>query len=184
MAHTNRGRLPAVLAEARAVAALLPSELYVEDEATRATLVRAAARHRVIHLAAHGEARLDNPTFAHIQLADGQLSTVDVFNLPLQGTLVTLSACETGQSVVTGGDELIGLSRGFLYAGASTLVQSLWRVKDHTTAQMMTHFYGEICAGKPKGAALRAAQRAMLSSHGVHPYYWAPFQLIGDSGPL
>lgn len=184
MAHTNGGRLPAVLAEARAVTALLPGEFYAEDEATRAALARSAARHRVIHLAAHGEARLDNPTFAHIQLADGQLSTVDVFNLPLQGALVTLSACETGQSVVTGGDELIGLSRGFLHAGASTLVQSLWRVEDETTAQIMAHFYGEICAGQPKGAALRTAQRAMLSTHGVHPYYWAPFQLIGDSGPL
>ncbi len=127
VAYSDTGRLPAVIAEARAVAALLPGECLVEDEATRAAVIAAAPRHAVIHLAAHGEARVDNPTFAHLRLADGQLSMMDIFNLDLHGTLVTLSACETGRSVVAGGDELIGLSRGFLYAGASTLVQSLWR---------------------------------------------------------
>lgn len=184
MAYTDGGRLPAVLAEARAVAALVPGECYVEEEATRATLASAAARHRVLHLAAHGEARLDNPTFAHLQLADGQLGMSDIFNLPLKGALVTLSACETGQSVVTGGDELIGLSRGFLYAGAATLVQSLWRVEDNSTAELMRHFYAGIRNGQPKGAALREAQRILLSTNGGHPYYWAPFQLVGDPGPL
>jgi CHAT domain-containing protein len=146
--------------------------------------VAAAGHHTVIHLATHGEARLDNPMFAHLKLADGQLSMVDIFNLPLQGTLVTLSACETGRSVVAGGDELIGLSRGFLYAGAKTLVQSLWRVEDGSTAGLMTEFYRGIRAGCWMGDALRDAQRAMLATHGTHPFFWAPFQLIGDDGPL
>lgn len=184
IAHSDGGRLPAVLDEARAVAALLPGECYVEEAATRDVLIAAAPRHRVLHLAAHGEARLDNPTFAHVKLADGQLSTMDIFNLQLQGALVTLSACETGRSVVTGGDELIGLSRGFLYAGATTLVQSLWRVEDDATALLMRRFYGGIRAGRTKGAALREAQRASLATNSVHPYFWAPFQLIGDRGPL
>jgi CHAT domain-containing protein len=184
VAHSDGGRLPAVLDEARAVAALLPGECYVEDAATRDALIAAAPHHRVLHLAAHGEARLDNPAFAHVKLADGQLSTMDIFNLELSGALITLSACETGRSVVTGGDELIGLSRGFLYAGAATLVQSLWRVEDDATALLMRHFYTEIRAGKTKSAALREAQRASLATNGVHPYFWAPFQLIGDRGPL
>src|SRR5439155_10065085 len=126
--------------------------------ATRAAVLSSASHHGVLHLAAHGEARLDNPTFGHLRLADGQLSMVDVFNLHLQGALVTLSACETGRSVVAGGDELIGLSRGFLYAGATTLVQSLWRVEDGSTACLMAHFYGALQDGRPKGAALREAQ--------------------------
>src|SRR5262249_16981358 len=130
MAYSNEGRLPAVLDEARAVAALLPGACYIEADATRDVLTARAGEFAVLHLAAHGEARLDNPTFAHVQLADGQLGVPDIFNLPLGGALVTLSACETGRSVVTGGDELVGLSRGFLSAGASTLVQSLWRVED------------------------------------------------------
>lgn len=184
LAHTNGGRLPAVLEEARAVAALLPGECFIEDQATCTALLSAAGRHPVIHLAAHGEARLDNPTFAHIQLADRQLGTVDVFNLPLQGALVTLSACETGRGTITDGNELIGLTRGFLYAGASTLVQSLWLIEDDAAAHTMGHFYRAICEGRTTGSALRDAQRAMLASHGVHPYFWAPFQLIGDAGPL
>ena len=102
----------------------------------------------------------------------------------MRGALVTLSACETGSHIVTGGDELIGLSRGFLYAGASTLVQSLWRVEDRATTRLMERFYGALCAGQSKGAALRQAQLALLGSHGPHPYFWAPFQLIGDSGPM
>ncbi|MGH2350415.1 MAG: CHAT domain-containing protein, partial [Chloroflexota bacterium] len=147
VACSDGGRLPYVVREAEAVAALLGGERHVEAQATRSTLVEGAARHGVFHLAAHAEARLDNPTFAHLKLADGQLSTVDVFNLQLDGALVTLSACETGRSVVTGGDELIGLSRGFLYAGAATLVQSLWRVEDGSTARLMSSFYHGLRAG-------------------------------------
>jgi CHAT domain-containing protein len=183
VAHSDGGRLPAVLEEARAVGALFPATVYVERDATRENLIAAAPRHTVLHLAAHGEARLDNPAFAHLQLADGQLSVVDTFNLRLDGALVTLSACETGRSVVTGGDELIGLSRGFLYAGASTLVQSLWRVEDTATARLMAAFYRGLRAGARKGAALRAAQRALYAD-AAHPYFWGAFQVIGDSGPL
>jgi CHAT domain-containing protein len=182
--YTDAGRLPAVLEEARAISSLLSGECYTEAEATRSAVIAAAPHHTIVHLAAHGEARMDNPTFAHLKLADGQLGVVDVFNLELRGALVTLSACESGRSVVTGGDELIGLNRGFLYAGTSTLVQSLWRVEDGTTAELMQRFYRALTAGQAKGAALRDAQRAMLASKGVHPFFWAPFQLIGDSGPL
>ena len=182
MAYSDGGRLPHVLHEAEAVAAVMPGERYVEKAATRARLVAAAPRHGVIHLAAHGEARPDNPAFAHLKLADGQLSTADVFNLPLEGTLVTLSACETGRSVVRGGDELIGLSRGFLYAGVSALVQSLWRVEDGAAARLMARFYQALRDGTPRAAALREAQLALMDECGPHPFLWAPFQLVGDGG--
>jgi CHAT domain-containing protein len=182
VAHTAGGRLPHVLREAEAVAALLPGERYVEQAATRQAVIDAAPRHGVLHLAAHGESRLDRPAFAHVQLADGQLSAADVFNLRLDGALVTLSACETGRAVVTGGDELVGLSRGFLYAGASALVQSLWRVEDLSTARLMERFYGGLRAGQTAGQALRAAQLRLLDETGGHPYLWAPFQLVGDGG--
>jgi CHAT domain-containing protein len=138
----------------------------------------------LIHLAAHGEARLDNPTFAHLKLADGRLSTVDVFGLDLHGAVVTLSACETGRGVVAGGDELIGLSRGFLYAGAATLVQSMWRVEDGSTATLMSGYYRSLRDGQTKGASLRGAQLAMLDSGASHPYLWGAFQMIGDGGEL
>jgi len=186
MAYSDNGQLPHVLDEARAVTSLLPGTCLVEEQATRDALIAAAPRHHILHLAAHGEARLDNPTFAHLRLADGQLSASDVFNLALDGALVTLSACETGRATVVGGDELVGLSRGFLFAGAVTLVQSLWRVEDASTARLMTHFYHALRAGQHRGAALREAQLALLheGGHAGHPYFWAPFQLVGASGVL
>lgn len=184
LAHSDGGRLPHTLGEAAAVAAILPGECHVEAAATIGALARRAPAHGVIHLAAHGEARLDNPAFAHIKLADGRLNAADVFGLDLDGALVTLSACETGRGVVTGGDEVVGLARGFLSAGASTLVQSLWRVEDRATAELMTRFYRGLCARRPAGEALRQAQLAHLAEGDPHPFFWAPFQLLGHSGVL
>ncbi|MDQ6671702.1 MAG: CHAT domain-containing protein [Chloroflexota bacterium] len=177
------GCLSGVVAEARNVAALLGGTCYLEAQATRATVLAQGSEHRILHLAAHGEARLDNPVFAHLTLADGQLGMADIFTLRLDGALVTLSACETGRSAVVGGDELVGLSRGFLFAGASTLVQSLWRIDDASTPRVMQRFYTALCGGQAPGAALRSAQCSFID-HGVHPYVWAPFQLVGYGGPL
>ena len=98
VAHSDGGRLPAVREEARAVAALLPGECYIEEAATRAPLSRRRPPPPDHPSRGHGEARLDNPTFAHLKLADGQLSMADIFNLDLHGALVTLSACETGRN--------------------------------------------------------------------------------------
>jgi CHAT domain-containing protein len=176
------GRLPGVIDEARNVAELMGGPCYLEEQATRSVVLAEAARHHILHLAAHGEARLDNPIFAHISLADGQLNMADVFGLRLDGALVTLSACETGRSAVVGGDEVVGLSRGFLFAGASTLIQSLWRVDDAATARLMECFYARLRAGDAPGAALRSAQRTFIEQ-GAHPYMWAPFQVVGYGGP-
>jgi CHAT domain-containing protein len=182
VAHTDGGRLPGTLREAQAIASALPSEVLVEDAATVEAVTRAASRHPVVHLAAHGEARLDNPTFAHIKLAGGRLGASDVFNLELEGALVVLSACESGQGVVKGGDEVVGLSRGFLFAGARAMVQSLWRVDDASTARLMIEFYRGLRAGRPVASALRAAQRGLLDEGSSHPYIWAPFIAVGHVG--
>jgi CHAT domain-containing protein len=182
--YSDGGRVPAVLDEARAVATLLPGACFLEAEATREAFETAASEgtYDVVHLAAHAEARLDNPAFAHLRLADGQLSAADVFNLNFQGALVTLSGCETGRAVLAGVDEVVGLSRGFLYAGASRLVQSLWRVEDASTTRLMKAFYRGLRDGVPVGAALRHAQYLVLTDEGAPPYVWAPFQLVGERG--
>ena len=175
------GQLAGVLEEARRVSGLLGGLCYVEDEATRNLVLTQAANHGLVHLAAHGEARLDNPLFAHLALADGQLGMADIVTIRLDGALVTLSACESGRTAVVGGDELVGLSRGFLFAGASTLIQSLWRVDDASTVALMEHLYTGLMAGQTPGAALRSAQLSCLAS-GAHPYVWAPFQVVGYGG--
>jgi CHAT domain-containing protein len=133
-----------------------------------------------LHIAAHGVFRADNPMFSSIKLGDSWLNLFDIFNLQLGNELTVLSACETGMSAVWEGDELLGLARGFLYAGTPSLVVSLWTVNDRSTAQLMRHFYEGLQNGLSKS---RALQEAMLQvkTFFPHPYYWAPFILMGKS---
>jgi CHAT domain-containing protein len=190
--YTLEGRLPFAAREAQSVASLVGGSAWIEGQASRSNVYQAAASARILHMATHGEFRADNPLFSGLALADGLLTTLDVFNLRMRCSLVTLSACQTGQSVVSGGDELLGLMRAFLYAGASSLALALWPIEDSTTARLMAGFYRHLNEGLPKGAALRAAQLAVLrhSSHSQnspawqHPYYWAAFFLVGHRGPL
>jgi CHAT domain-containing protein len=132
----------------------------------------------VLHLACHGLFRADNPMFSSLKLHDGWLTAADAMRLDLKGTLVTLSACESGRNEVFAGDELIGLTRAFLGAGAATLAVSLWLVQDETTASLMARYYERLRDGAGPAEALRAAQLAIKDEH-PHPYYWAPFVLIG-----
>lgn len=182
------GALPNALLEARQVNRRLQGTSLLEDEATRANLEAHAGAARVIHLATHGEFRPDAPLFSTLYLADGPLTATDVFNLELNASLVTLSACQSGASAVGGGDELVGFSRAFLYAGAASLLMSLWRVEDQATAQLMDRFYRALLDSQRKPAALRQAQLALLRGqegyHYRHPYYWAPFFLVGDCGQM
>ncbi|HZQ36170.1 MAG TPA: CHAT domain-containing protein [Dehalococcoidia bacterium] len=185
LAYSAGGQLPLTLGEAEAVGTVLRAAVYAEDEATRGRLEREGRRAAVIHLAAHGQFRPDAPLFSRIELADGPLTTADVFELNLNAALVTLSACETGRAVLGGGDELAGLTRAFLYAGAAALLVSQWRVEDTATAELMSRFYRELVSGAGKADALRTAQLALIAAgtpqNGrAHPFFWAGFQLLGD----
>ena len=132
----------------------------------------------MLHLACHGMFRSDNPMFSSLKLHDGWLTAADALSLDLEGALVTLSACESGRGSVVGGDEVLGLVRAFLGAGAATLVVSLWLALDETTASLMENWYGRVRGGEGQTAALRAAQLEVKERH-LHPYYWAPFILVG-----
>jgi CHAT domain-containing protein len=140
---------------------------------------------QILHIAAHGEYRLDQPDLSYIKLADGQLYADDLLQQDLSYELVTLSACETGRANVAGGDELIGLGRGVLYAGAGALIGSLWHVTDELAVALMEHMYDALCAGASKAAALRDAQLAIMHrTEQLHPAFWGAFQLVGDARPL
>jgi CHAT domain-containing protein len=116
--------------------------------------------------------------FSALKLSDAWLNFYDIFSLNLPAELVTLSACETGMNEVFPGDELFGLMRGFLYAGAPSLIVSLWVVNDRSTAEFMRWLYTGLSEGLSKRAALRQAQ-LMIKQEYRHPYYWAPFILMG-----
>lgn len=183
LAHSWGDRLPQTQAEAGVVQRIFGGELYREQDAGRNRLESAPAQ--ILHIAAHGEHRLDNPDLSYIQLHDGQMYTDDLLQHDLSYELVTLSACETGRAKVAAGDELIGLGRGFLYAGAGALIASLWRVADDITVTLMELLYAGLASGASKAAALRGAQHALHSMNpNLHPAFWGAFQLVGDARPL
>jgi len=172
-------RTPRVHDEIGALAELFPDPVSLLDEqATMAALQQQATTADVLHLACHGHYRPDNPLFSALRLADGWLSVRDAYSLELRCELVTLSACETGVSTVSPGDELIGLARGFFSAGAPSLLVSLWTVEDEATADLMTTFYTRLHAGDTPAAALRHAQCELMRRR-PHPYFWSPFILLG-----
>ncbi len=170
---------PFVLDEAQAVAAAIPAaELLTGESATSGVLQEKGQQSRFIHIATHGYFRQDDPMFSGIRLGDGILSLYDLYQLKLPAELITLSGCATGLSVVADGDELLGLVRGLIYAGAQSALLTLWDVQDYSTAQFMTAFYGHLANCADKAAALRQAALALREVY-PHPYYWAPFVLLG-----
>jgi tetratricopeptide (TPR) repeat protein len=181
-AHSADGALPGAIEEARAVAELYgaDAQLLLEDELTLARLKQEARQADLIHLAAHGVARTDAPMFSHLRLADGHQTALDCFDLELDCSLVTLSSCESGTGKISAGDEQIGLPRAFLYAGARTVVHSLWRIDDQFTRALMERFYLHLNAGHGRAAALRKAQLEQLRLGAVHPFLWASVSLVGD----
>ena len=174
--------LPHVEQEVRAVAAAFEAQhggsavMHLDAQATQAALRASLADADVLHLACHGQFRADSPYFSALQLADGPLTVRDAAELPLAAQLVTLSACETGLSKVAPGDELLGLLRGFLMAGAPRVLSTQWTVDDASTATLMAQFYRGVLGGARPATALRAAQRA-LAREQPHPYHWAAFAL-------
>ena len=184
LAHSYEGRLPNTLAEGQVVQQLFGGELYIDETASRTTLQTPPTQ--ILHIAAHGEHRLDQPDLSYLHLADGQLYTDDLLQQDLSYELVTLSGCETGRANVTGSEELIGLGRGVLYAGAGALIVSQWRVADDSTLNFMKRLYeGLRNKNTSKAAALREAQRSLIAENRqAHPASWGSFQLIGNAEPL
>ena len=118
--------------------------------------------------------------FSGIRLGDSYFSLYDLYQLKLPAELVALSGCSTGLNVVAAGDELLGLARGIIHAGAQTSLLTLWDVQDRSTAQLMKYFYGHLASTRNKAEALQKAMHRLRSEY-PHPYYWAPLILIGKA---
>ena len=173
--------LPWVAREVEAVASAWPAATVLYGRAaTGRALHRRAGSFDALHLATHGVFRADNPAFSSLKLHDAWLTVNDLADLARGAQLVTLSACETGVSGLTVGDEVVGLTRGILAAGCSTVVASLWTVSDESTARLMECFYAHLRGGAEPADALRAAMLALRAEYD-HPYYWAAFAAMGGS---
>lgn len=187
-------RLEGTREEARSIAALDPgqSRLALDFDANRATVTSSELkRYRYVHFATHGLVDTKYPELSGLALSmvnergepiNGFLRLQDIFNLDLPVELVVLSACETGLGKEMRGEGLIGLTRGFMYAGSPRVVVSLWKVDDTATSDLMRRFYeGMIVQKLSPSAALRAAQLKMWrDSNWRGPYYWAAFVLQGE----
>ncbi len=151
-------------------------------------LLAAPAGYRYLHLATHGLINPRKPEYSGLVLSPGPgrgsfWQVFDILNTAISSEMVVLSACDTGLGRLHRGEGMIGLTRAFLHAGASSLCVSLWKVADDSTPLLMEHFYRALTAGASKSQALREAQLALIdSSPFVHPFYWAPFILVGDAG--
>jgi CHAT domain-containing protein len=166
------------------------AHMLVGVEASRLAFQDAAPRASIVHLATFGVLNKGNPLFSFVELAprgtdDGRLEVHDVFGLSLSARLVVLSACQTGLGSgaladVPAGDDWVGLVQGFLFAGASNVVATLWPVEDRAMGDLMARFHAELEAGRSEVEALAEAQRATLHNSGTaDPFYWAGVTLNG-----
>ncbi len=205
--------------EAGEIKKLYPqSTVLLKKEATEEKAKSLSPENDIVHFASHAELSEDDPLSSAILLAksdkeDGRLEVREIFGMDLKASLVVLSACETGLGKLSSGDELVGLTRAFIYAGTPSVVASLWNVEDSSTAQLMASFYKNLKT-MTKVEALRQAQlnlirgnvnSDLLARRGIggvgklgetpiaersvpgpesvstsHPYFWAPFILVGD----
>lgn len=188
-------RLPFSREEAEAIASLAPrnSSMKATDfQANRATAASGElSRYRVIHFATHGLLNSEHPELSGLVLSlvdkdgnlqDGFLRMHEIYNLNLPADLVVLSACQTALGKQIKGEGLVGLTRGFMYAGAQRVVASLWQVDDLATAQLMKSFYrGMLVEGMRPAAALRAAQiETQKQKRWSSPFFWAAFTIQGE----
>jgi CHAT domain-containing protein len=177
-------QLPESGREVTRIAELFPasaSMLYVGAAATKKNIEQSPFLRRtpLVHFALHGTVSEAHPELSGLELSDGRLRVSEIFNLRMNADLLTLSACETGLGKQVRGEGMVGLTRAFLYAGARSVVVSLWPVADRSTADFMHDMYRNLPTGKAE--ALRRAKLAMISSREFsEPYYWAPFILSGD----
>lgn len=191
-------RLPQSRREVEGIAAMFPADrrrTYLDRNASEERAKAVGKEARILHFATHGYVDDRSPFDSGLVLSipeeltpgrdNGLLQVWEIFeSVRLDADLVVLSACETGSGEIRGGEGIIGLTRAFQYAGARSVLASLWKVEDAATADLMQAFYRHLRAGQSKDEALRAAQIEMIRSplrKTAAPYFWAALQLVGDS---
>lgn len=188
-------RLPNARTELLEISSLFPSgqaRRFLDGDASEENVKEnpALREARWIHFAVHGFVDESRPELSGLVLRldgdpkeNGLLQVYEIFNLELAADLVVLSACDTGRGSNIRGEGIVGISRALLYAGAASVVVSLWQVADTSTADLMVHFYRHLMTSGDKAEALRLSKLEMIQGGQYdHPYYWAPFILIGRPG--
>lgn len=183
----NDGDLPHVEAEGTVISKVFDSSSLFHSSEADLSLVSRQNKPDVIHCACHGYFDPEQPFLSGIAIPPSQTEDrptllMDFLHMRFDSSLVTLSACDSGLNRISNADELVGLSRGVFGAGAAALLLSLWKVSDSSTAYLMENFYWHYVANRQtKGRALQLAMQAVRSKpEYAHPYYWAPFVVMGE----
>jgi len=187
--------LPYSKKEIRDIAKNFPSgevDVFLGGKAQEETLKSMPlAEYGIVHFACHGLLDEQVPFRSALVLSidedkkeDGFLQVREIYNLRLNADMVVLSACQTGRGRLESGEGLLGLPRIFFYAGAKSVISTLWPINDKSTSILMHSIYEHLSKGESKSQAIRSAKIKMLNSKYAHPFYWAAFVLNGDSGPL
>jgi CHAT domain-containing protein len=160
------------------------STVLVRDEATKSKALSMSPKYDIVHFAVHAEFNEKDPLSSALLLAregqdDGRLKVSEIFALNLNADLVVLSACETGLGSISSGDEIVGMTRAFIYAGTPSVIATLWKVNDRTSYELMGQFYRNLKT-MSKAEALRQAQLKTMKAF-PQPLYWAAYQLTGES---
>ncbi|MCF8260480.1 MAG: CHAT domain-containing protein [Melioribacteraceae bacterium] len=179
--------LPGAEKEVKEINEIYPeSDLLIRSNAKEGILKKTLGNYNIVHFACHGLFNADYPLMSALALApdnlnDGRLEVHEIYNINMPNTeLVVMSACETGLAQIKKNDDMIGLVRGFLYAGVPNVVASLWKVDDIATSRLMTNFYKFLNNGLNKVDALRSAQSELINSAEFnHPFYWSAFIMNG-----
>ena len=186
--------LPYARQELEGISKWFATNKFMGTDASEINFIQHATNYQIIHLSSHAKAGDENPMAAHIAFAerggregDNTLMLAEIYNYRLHADMVVLSACETGIGKLFKGEGVMSLARGFTFAGAKSMIMSLWQVNDASTAEIMTRFYENLSKGYNKDLALQQAQRDYLLSNDQihsHPFYWAGFVATGNMAPL
>jgi CHAT domain-containing protein len=178
--------------EIEGISKYFSSHIFSGREATKSHFIENVNNYGLVHLATHSKANDASGDFSYLvfsNLAEGEskLYANEIYSLHLEADLVTLSACESGIGELRNGEGIISLARAFIFAGAKSILSTLWSVNDKSTGELMNQYYRNLSSKMPKDLALQKAKINYLSNHdhtAAHPFFWSGFIMIGDQSPL
>lgn len=189
------GNLKFNQSEVKSIQNIMGGQAYLDTAATELHFMEAAPNAGILHLAVHAKSNDEHGEYSYLAFfqtldsIENELVFVkDLYSMRIKAALVVLSACETGIGELQRGEGIVSLARGFSYAGAASIVTTLWSIDDFASSEIMQLFYEKLKDGETKDAALRSAKLAYLDrrkgSNASHPLYWAAFIPVGDMAPL
>ncbi len=186
--------LPGAIEEASSISGYFDGAVYINEKAMESTFKDQAYDYDIVHFAMHARINDQDPMYSKMvfepgvdSLDDGLLNTYEIYNLDLNGKLAVLSSCKTGTGKLEKGEGMMNLARAFFYAGIPSVLATLWKVDDRTSAKLINRFYKYLSRGYAKDEALRQAKLDHLDKaerSKAHPYFWAGYVLIGNAKPI